>query len=106
MKPASNVVLLSALGLVLAGCSSEMLDFYEKDTPNQQASIRQDLTMPPDLQLAPPGAAAPPPAATTYTPPPAAAPPAAQPSIYGGSTTAAPEQRPSTLSTSRLEFRW
>lgn len=74
MKPASNVLLLSLLGLALAGCSNEMLNFYEKDTPNQQAAVRQDLTMPPDLSLAPPGAGAPPPAETAYTPPPSAAP--------------------------------
>lgn len=59
-----------------------MRDYLERDTPPQPtAAIRQDLTMPPDLRLPPPGTTAPMPdpgavntQATLTTPPPATAP--------------------------------
>ena len=35
-----------------------MRGYLEKDTPNENLSARQDLTMPPDLRLPPPGTTA------------------------------------------------
>lgn len=90
MTSAVSTVLIAITALALAGCGSTMRDYLEKETPTQSASMRSDLTMPPDLRLPPPGttAAAPDPgaslsneAALTAPPPPrtAAAAPATPP---------------------------
>jgi hypothetical protein len=53
-----SAVLSVAVGIVavgLAGCSNPMRGYLEKDTPTQSMAVRQDLTMPPDLRLPPPG---------------------------------------------------
>ena len=47
------------MAVALAGCGSSMRSYLEKDTPTQTAAVRQDLTMPPDLRLPPPGTTAP-----------------------------------------------
>lgn len=63
MKFAVSTMLLLAAAIGLAGCGSSMRNLLERDgPPPQQTAVRQDLTMPPDLQLAPPGTA---PAATS-----------------------------------------
>ena len=82
MRMKSGVVLV-AVGVValgLAGCSNPMRSYLEKDSPAQSVAMRQDLTMPPDLRLPPPGTttAAPDPGAyanetASLTSPPAAA---------------------------------
>ena len=84
MKSASVSLLLGAMTVALAGCGSTMRDYLEKETPAQTTSVRQDLTMPPDLRLPPPGTTAPAPdtaalagsssAALTAPPPATAAP--------------------------------
>lgn len=61
MKSAGMFVLLGLMGVSLAGCGSTMRSYLEKDTPTEQVAVRQDLTMPPDLRLPPPG--------TTQAPP-------------------------------------
>lgn len=58
-------VAVGLLAIGLAGCGSTMRNYLEKDTPAQTASMRQDLTIPPDLALPPPGT-------TTAAPDPAA----------------------------------
>lgn len=65
MNRAGMTVLLCVAGLSLAGCSNSMRSYLEKDTPTESLNARQDLTMPPDLRLPPPGttAAAPDPGA-------------------------------------------
>ena len=106
MNRAGVTVLLCVLGLSLTGCGNSMRGYLEKETPTQTLSARQDLTMPPDLRLPPPGttAAAPDPGvasapatqtAALTTPPssaPAApaytAPKAAAPAVTTGTTTA------------------
>jgi uncharacterized lipoprotein len=96
MKSAVSTVLLGVMSLVLAGCGSTMRSYLEKDTPAQTTAVRQDLTMPPDLRLAPPGTAAalPDPGASALpdnaalTAPPPAAPArttAAAPAVAGNS---------------------
>src|SRR4051794_12626768 len=72
MKSSVCAGVLGLLAVMLAGCGSVMRDYLEHDTPQQQASVRQDLTMPPDLRLPPPGSA-------PLTPDPAA------PSVYDSS---------------------
>ncbi|MFN4142321.1 hypothetical protein [Aestuariivirga sp.] len=72
MKPAVVSALLGLMAIGLTGCGSAMRDYLEKETPPQSAAIRQDLSMPPDLRLPPPGTTAPAPdpgavAATTST---------------------------------------
>lgn len=58
MKSPVAVMVLAVLAAGTAGCSDAMRSYLEKDTPaQQQAAVRQDLTMPPDLSLAPPGSA-------------------------------------------------
>lgn len=58
MKSPVAVMVLAVLAAGTAGCSDSMRGYLEKDTPvQQQAAVRQDLTMPPDLSLAPPGSA-------------------------------------------------
>ena len=52
-------MLLGFVGMGLAGCSSTMRNYLEKETPDQNLAVRQDLTMPPDLRLPPPGTTAP-----------------------------------------------
>lgn len=106
MNRACVTVLLCCAGLSLAGCANSMRGYLEKETPNEQLNARQDLTMPPDLRLPPPGTtSAPPdpgvaaaPAATqqaSLTAPPtaapavAAAPKAAAPAVNTAATTAA-----------------
>ena len=94
MNRACVTVLLCLTGLSLAGCANSMRGYLEKETPAQTLSARQDLTMPPDLRLPPPGTTnAPPdpgassaPAATqaALTAPPSAAP------VYTAPKTAAP----------------
>jgi hypothetical protein len=93
MNRACVTVLLCLTGLSLSGCANPMRGYLEKDTPNETLTARQELTMPPDLRLPPPGtttaapdpgaASAPaatqaalttPPTAPAYTAPKAAAP--------------------------------
>ena len=57
MKPAVSLALLVAMASGLSGCGSAMRDYLERPTPNQTAAVQQDLTMPPDLRLPPPGSA-------------------------------------------------
>ena len=98
MKSASVMFLLGAMSVALAGCGSSMRSYLEKDTPTQTAAVRQDLTMPPDLRLPPPGTTAPAPdpgalstsSAAALTAPPAAsiapkAPAAAAPAVASNS---------------------
>lgn len=69
MNRAAVTVLLCLAGLSLAGCSNTMRGYLEKETPTQALNTRQDLAMPPDLRLPPPGT-------TTAPPDPGAAAPA------------------------------
>ncbi len=81
MKSAVMTVAVGIMAVGLAGCGSSMRSYLEKDTPTQPVAMRQDLTMPPDLRLPPPGTttAAPDPGAyanetaSLTSPPPAAA---------------------------------
>jgi hypothetical protein len=59
MKPAVTAAVVAALALALTGCGNAMRDYLERPTPGEAASVRQDLTMPPDLRLPPPGTTAP-----------------------------------------------
>ena len=65
MKSVAAMVLLCLSATALTGCASSMRNYLEKETPSQNASVRNDLTMPPDLRLPQPGttAAAPDPGA-------------------------------------------
>ncbi len=69
MKSAVSAFLLGAMAVSLGGCGNAMRGYLDNDTPEQTAAVRQDLTMPPDLRLQPPGtvAEAPPPAEDTAT---------------------------------------
>lgn len=55
MNRAGVTALLCLAGLGLAGCSNSMRGYLEKETPTTTLDARQDLTMPPDLRLPPPG---------------------------------------------------
>jgi hypothetical protein len=58
MKSSGVTVLLGLAAFALTGCGNTMRNYLERDTPTATASvapIRQDLTMPPDLRLPPPG---------------------------------------------------
>jgi hypothetical protein len=113
MNRACVTVLLCLTGLGLAGCSNSMRGYLEKDTPNETLATRQDLTMPPDLRLPPPGSAtapadpgaasAPAAAQATLTAPPAApaytAPKAAAPAVKTASTTTEPASGPDAIYT-------
>lgn len=55
MNRAGVTVLLCLVGLSLAGCANSMRGYLEKETPTDTLTARQDLTMPPDLRLPPPG---------------------------------------------------
>ena len=57
MNSTGSVAVLGGLALLLTGCGDSMRGYLERDTPTQTAAVRQDLTMPPDLRLAPPGTA-------------------------------------------------
>lgn len=59
MNRAGLIVLLGFVGVSLAGCGSSMRSYLEKDTPTENIAVRQDLSMPPDLRLPPPGTTAP-----------------------------------------------
>jgi uncharacterized lipoprotein len=48
---------MGLLSMLLAGCGDSMRGYLERETPTQTAAVRQDLTMPPDLRLPPPGSA-------------------------------------------------
>ena len=106
MNRACVTVLLGLTALSLAGCSNSMRGYLEKETPNQTLNARQDLTMPPDLRLPPPGTTtAPPdpgvsstPAAQTasLTEPPTT--PAAAP-VYTAPKTAAPAVKTAAVTT-------
>lgn len=61
MNRAGVTVLLCLTGLSLAACSNSMRGYLEKDTPTETLNARQDLTMPPDLRLPPPGTTTAPP---------------------------------------------
>jgi len=69
MNRACVTVLLGLTALSLAGCSNSMRGYLEKETPNQTLNARQDLTMPPDLRLPPPGTTTAPPAPGVSSPP-------------------------------------
>jgi hypothetical protein len=105
MNRAGVTVLLCVIGLGLTGCGNTMRNYLEKDTPTQTLNARQDLTMPPDLRLPPPGTTTAPPdpgvgtapaaqTAALTSPPPAApaaaytAPKAAAPAVKTTTTTA------------------
>lgn len=100
MNRAGVTVLLSMMAISLAGCSNSMRGYLEKETPTETLNARQDLTMPPDLRLPPPGttAAAPDPGAASapaarqtaaLTTPPTAPVPAPA-AVYTAPKTAAP----------------
>ncbi|MFM8747055.1 MAG: hypothetical protein ACKOED_10370 [Aestuariivirga sp.] len=55
MKSGVVPVVVGLVAIGVAGCSNPMRSYLEKDTPAQSAAMRQDLTMPPDLRLPPPG---------------------------------------------------
>jgi hypothetical protein len=56
MKSAASMGMLCVTLLAATGCGSTMRDLLEHDDPQtQQAAVRQELTMPPDLRLPPPG---------------------------------------------------
>lgn len=57
MKSTASVAVLGGIALLLAGCGNTMRGYLERDTPTETAAVRQDLTMPPDLRLPPPGSA-------------------------------------------------
>jgi hypothetical protein len=57
MRSAVSVAVLGVMAFGLAGCGSTMSNWLEKDTPTQTAVVNRDLTMPPDMRLAPPGSA-------------------------------------------------
>lgn len=113
MNRAAVTVLLCLAGLSLAGCSNTMRNYLEKETPTQTLNARQDLAMPPDLRLPPPGttAAAPDPGASAVaatqtaalsTPPSlpvASAPKAAAPAVTTQATTTAPASGPDAIYT-------
>lgn len=61
MNRACVTALLCMMGLSLAGCSNSMRGYLEKETPTETLTARQDLTMPPDLRLPPPGTTTAPP---------------------------------------------
>ncbi|WP_374331715.1 hypothetical protein [Aestuariivirga sp.] len=61
MNRAGVTVLLCLVGLSLAGCANSMRGYLEKETPTETLTARQDLTMPPDLRLPPPGTTTAPP---------------------------------------------
>lgn len=76
MKSAVSVALICLIATAATGCGSTMRNMLERDDPpEQQASVRQELTMPPDLRLAEPGTAP-------------ASPPEAAPETYGTATPA------------------
>ena len=79
MKFAVSAAMLCAATIGLAGCGDTMRSYLEKDTPQQQAVVRPDLAMPPDLRLPEPGSG---PETTAST----------EPGLYdnGAATSAAP----------------
>lgn len=98
------------MGLSLAGCSNSMRGYLEKDTPSETLNTRQDLTMPPDLRLPPPGttAAAPDPGAprapvanqtASLTAPPSTAPEPAPAPVYTAPKAAAPAVNTAAVTT-------
>ncbi len=100
MKRAGLIVLLGVVGVGLAGCSNTMRNYLEKETPDQNLAVRQDLTMPPDLRLPPPGTTAPAPdpgaaalsarSTASLTTPPSTAPALTSKSAAPATTAAAP----------------
>ena len=57
MRTTASAAVLGVFALLLTGCGDSMRGYLERDTPAQTTAVRQDLTMPPDLRLAPPGTA-------------------------------------------------
>ena len=58
MTFATNAAALALVAVITAGCGSTMRNMLERgDPPEQQANVRQELTMPPDMRLPPPGSA-------------------------------------------------
>jgi hypothetical protein len=55
MKSGVVPVVVGLVAIGVAGCSNPMRNYLEKDTPAPSVAVRQDLTMPPDLRLPPPG---------------------------------------------------
>jgi hypothetical protein len=55
MKSGVVPVVVGLVAIGVAGCSNPMRSYLEKDTPAPSVAVRQDLTMPPDLRLPPPG---------------------------------------------------
>ena len=111
MNRAGVTVLLCVMGISLAGCSNSMRGYLEKETPTQTLNARQDLTMPPDLRLPPPGttSAAPDPGvasvpaaaqtASLTTPPTAPAPSPAPAAVYTAPKAAAPAVKTAAVTT-------
>ncbi|MCA3555421.1 hypothetical protein [Aestuariivirga sp.] len=87
MNRAGVTVLLCMMGLCLAGCGASMRSYLEKDTPTESLNARQDLTMPPDLRLPPPGAATALPDPGVASTPAYAAPKAAAPAVKTAAVT-------------------
>jgi hypothetical protein len=92
MKSGVLAVTVGIVALGLAGCSNPMRSYLEKDTPAQSVAMRQDLTMPPDLRLPPPGTttAAPDPGAYANETASLASPPAAAPATAPATAAATP----------------
>ena len=113
MNRAGVTALLCIAGLGLAGCANPMRGYLEKETPSESMTARQDLTMPPDLRLPPPGTTIAPPdpgalsapatsqAALTTPPttPVYAAPKTAAPAVTTAATTTAPASGPDAIYT-------
>ena len=113
MNRAAVTVLLCLAGLSLVGCANTMRGYLEKETPNQALNTRQDLAMPPDLRLPPPGTTAAAPdtgavssaemqSAALTTPPTTpvyAAPKAAAPAVKTAATTTEPASGPDAIYT-------
>ena len=105
MNRAGVTVLLCMIGLGLTGCGNSMRGYLEKDTPTQTLSARQDLTMPPDLRLPPPGTTTAPPDPGVGSTPAVAqtasltAPPTAPAPVYAAPKTAAPAVKTAAVTT-------
>lgn len=94
MKHIAPLAALLAAGLVQTGCAdnslTRLLDDRSSSASTEQAQTYQDLSMPPDLQLRPPGAGS-----TAQSRPAVSAPAtqtaSAQPGLYGSAPAAQPQ---------------
>ncbi|MEI7598747.1 MAG: hypothetical protein WCJ41_05425 [Aestuariivirga sp.] len=104
MNRACVSALLCLTALSLAGCSNSMRGYLEKEMPNESLNARQDLTMPPDLRLPPPGTTTAPPDPGVGSAPAAqtaslTAPPTAPAPVYAAPKTAAPAVKTAAVTT-------